>query len=496
MNNEETNIFSKINHLKSDFILLMMSAVREGLIAINSVKDSGKYIGKYYDFPDLTFQNNGLPRLSSSFGSGPTEYRGCFTSYGGEPQIVEDNLPSFNKLVSFVRSHAELHRRFTIELNPDNPQRLAIEIDKNFIHSSIKNCLEKYIHQFDDFSYDEEKAKAAIAPTANYIFDENLRIDIVVPILFLDFEFDIFELTNDLVIERISEVEHKARYKIKSYNTSVHESVLNSATHALVLKNWMVKNSERMWKFDILSNTRAYPIEQIDQFFGALRICASANTGYAQVYAVAKGWELHCTANLPYLQGVTLRSYPAWFEDYYWNIENIKIIDRSLIEQTRSILLKITSAKENSLNLALKRLNRCLVRDDEEDAVLDATIALEALLSDGNQEMTHKLAMRVGALSKIDSTIDKNPTQVFSDIKDIYNYRSAIVHGSKNPEKKRIIKITEQESTSAHELLIQYLKMTLRVLLKNEKYREPKNIDINLLLADGRSVTKDVQASL
>jgi hypothetical protein len=96
--------------------------------------------------------------------------------------------------------------------------------------------------------------------------------------------------------------------------------------------------------------------------------------------------------------------------------------------------------------------------------------------------MTHKLALRVGALLKLEEKPTSSPAQAFSDVKKIYSYRSQIVHGSKNPDKNRTIKINEERSVQAHSLLIDYLKMTLRVLLRNEKYREPKRIDEDLLL--------------
>lgn len=124
-----------------------------------------------------------------------------------------------------------------------------------------------------------------------------------------------------------------------------------------------------------------------------------------------------------------------------------------------------------------------MVRDNEEDSVLDATIALEALLSDdGSQEMTHKLAMRVGELSKLECNFSKSPHQAFKDIKSIYSYRSAIVHGSKNLEKKRVIKIDESNNISVNLLSIEYLRLVLKVLLQHKKYRDPIEIDSALLL--------------
>jgi hypothetical protein len=483
MTSDTTNIFEEIKDLREEYQRLSLKAMREGLTAISQAKESGKYIGTYFEFPTLSFNKNGFPNLSSPFGSGPVDYRGCFTSYTNtKPLINESELQSFNELVEFVRSHEALRRRFTISANPEELSKANLEIDKILIISGIKDSIERHIHTYHSFSYSEDLAAAALAPTIAYVFDSHLRIDISIPILFLKFDFDRFQLAADISVERIPDLQHKARFKINSYNVSAHKQVINSATHALVLKGWSVPNSAHMWNFDTLSKARAYPIEEIDQFFAALRINSPVHTGYAQVYAIAGGWAASCTADLPHLEGVTMRAYPSWFEDYYWNADDFPLISDSVFSGVKATFNQIQSTKENAIKLALKRLNRCLVRDDEEDAVLDATIALEALLSDGNQEMTHKLALRVGALLKLEENPMSQPAQAFSDVKKIYSYRSEIVHGSKNPERKRIIKITEERSVPAHSLLIDYLKMTLRVLLKNEKYREPKRIDEDLLL--------------
>lgn len=480
---ESKTIFESIQSLRDTYTEILLKALKEVLPEIKRAEESGKYIGKYYNFPNLTFNKNGLPSLSSNTVDGPTDYRGCFRSHIGSLLIDEEKIQSFNELVEFVRKDEALSKRFSISFNPSHKNDVKIELDRVFIISTAKDCIERYIHQFNTFSYDEEFANAATLPTVSYIFDQQLNINISIPILFINFEPDEFQLTDGVFIERISDLQHKSRYQVKSYNTSVHQHVTTSATHALTLTGWFVPNGERMWDFDVLTKARAYPIELIDHFFGALRIASSVETGYAQVYAVAKGWEAHCTANLPYLQGVTLRSYPAYFEDYYWGKEDIPVISKKTLCDIKQIFNKIISAKENSISLAIKRLNRCLVRDDEEDSVLDATIALEALLSDdGNQEMTHKLAMRVGALVKLDKGHLNDPAKAFREIKSIYNYRSAIVHGSKDLSKKRIVKIEDGKNTTAHSLAIEHLKTVLRILLEHERFRNPKTIDEELLL--------------
>jgi hypothetical protein len=63
----------------------------------------------------------------------------------------------------------------------------------------------------------------------------------------------------------------------------------------------------------------------------------------------------------------------------------------------------------------------------------------------------------------------------------IYAYRSAIVHGSKTTEKKRVIKI-DKEEIEVHSLAVRFLRKTLRILIEYPQFREAKKIDENLLL--------------
>ena len=84
----------------------------------------------------------------------------------------------------------------------------------------------------------------------------------------------------------------------------------------------------------------------------------------------------------------------------------------------------------------------------------------------------------------LDHNFGKSPQQAFKDIKSIYAYRSAIVHGSKKLDKKRVVKLEDNNETTTHSLAVEYLRFVLRVLLENPKYRNPKLIDSELLLGE------------
>jgi|SRR5215469_6526146 len=105
-------------------------------------------------------------------------------------------------------------------------------------------------------------------------------------------------------------------------------------------------------------------------------------------------------------------------------------------------------------------------------------IALEALLSDGTQEMTHKVAMRLAALYKISDR--PRAVQAFTEMKRIYGFRSKIVHGSADWQKYREI-TRGKEKVRATDAALEHLRNAFAVLIKNPAFLDPQKIDSFLL---------------
>ena len=144
---------------------------------------------------------------------------------------------------------------------------------------------------------------------------------------------------------------------------------------------------------------------------------------------------------------------------------------------------KLLETKSNKLTLATQRLNRCFLRESEEDSILDATMAMEMLLSDDSrQEITHKLALRMAALSKLSTTSTQPPIEVYRAVKKIYAYRSAVIHGSTKIEDKRELKLGNQERISAVTVAVNYLRSAISTLVEHSEYLDPARIDEELLL--------------
>lgn len=478
----EFSIFESIKEYKPDFKRLVINSVVEILNCIAKVVERKEYIGSYYNFPELSYKENGFPSFSKSF-NGPTDYTEAFGSLGRKPLIVEKDLSTLKEIVRFVDDRPNLKKRFILEHWENLKDDKISKMFAIFVTSIPKDIANRYIHTYKLFTPQIDKILPVYSLIEEFIFSGKLNINIVVPILFVKFNFDTIALDENTEIRKIDDQYQLARSEIKSYRVSTHDSVVASATHALVLKGWYVHNSESLIRFDILSNPVVYPIDLIDKFFGAIRLIKEIDTGYAQLMACPMGWARHFKADLPNIEGTTIRSYPSFFENYYWNSENFPEINKEEAALVGKFYLNLVDSKENSINIAIRRLNQCLIRDNEEDSVLDATIALEALFSDGgNQEMTHKLAMRAAALSKLDEGFEDSPSKVFKNMKKMYGYRSAIVHGSKDIEKKKVIRLSEEKQMPANNLAIKYLKNILKLMISYPEDRDAKIIDKELLL--------------
>jgi hypothetical protein len=118
--------------------------------------------------------------------------------------------------------------------------------------------------------------------------------------------------------------------------------------------------------------------------------------------------------------------YPEHFDDAGWTREMV-VVPKVELDPIPQMYGALEAAPAN-VQLAARRAVRAVLRSDDEDETLDATIGIEALLL-GNRdrdEMTHRMAQRAAAVLSLDGY---EPTEVYRLIKKVYEHRSAIVHG-------------------------------------------------------------------
>ena len=258
--------------------------------------------------------------------------------------------------------------------------------------------------------------------------------------------------------------------------------VVGAATHAFVSKDWKLNIDNIREVNKSLSQLSSNVLDAIDSFFGALRVVAGINTGYAQAIWVPRGWALEYFCDLTPVYGATLRRYPSEFDSYGWEGQGETVTAEHLIE-VRRIYRAVVSSQSEVVRLALNRLNGCLTRTDAADAILDGTIGLELLLGDDqNQSLSYKLRLRAAALAVLHADPAYPAAEVASNVKKLYEARSAIVHGRRKKRTKKASEPTDTSNAKKRLIASNLLRFVLNVLLINPKYQDPAKIDEGLLL--------------
>jgi hypothetical protein len=428
----------------------------------------------------LSYFENGMPRFSTidMFG-GPKDYASALTA---DKIGVE---PSFSALREHFRNTPNLWKRLiSSRMEEGKDQKEFLDIETRLF---VGYLTDRYIHIYNTHDFSVSNLLPLYLPLEAERIQENLAVDLWVPVLFVKFKTDEFRFDERTSLRRISEKMHLARAEQRNYGLAIHDLVMGAATHSFVLTGFNVPNSEYGEWQNTTSTASAYPMSSVDLLFSVLRLVTGLDTGYAQLLLEPQGWAHNYRSDLPYLTGTSVRKYPPLFEDYYWNrttVPEITEISLKEIGDSYRQINKLSDIKaKNRILLATKRLNDCLLRENEEDSILDIASALEALLTPGdNTEITHKLATRLAALAKFAKTSEP-ASVVFRNVKKIYAHRSNVAHGNVEKLKKsRDIRISDTESVPAVKFATDYLRLALRILIQFPQYLEPNRIDEELVV--------------
>jgi hypothetical protein len=203
-----------------------------------------------------------------------------------------------------------------------------------------------------------------------------------VPILFLKFEDERFQIDRDISVEKLSDDQLLAHGWRGRWDSSDNSLVESAATHAFFISGRFIDNGNWVVQSRAVMEPESYPVELIDTLFASLRIVTGFPTGYARMLTVPVGWASGYRANLPYFEGPTVKRYPPWFEHGAWREEvpTVSSEDLSLIRETFTGLQEVLDTKNGAkMRVAMHRLNLSALRTMDEDGIIDAMIAIEAL---------------------------------------------------------------------------------------------------------------------
>jgi Apea-like HEPN len=477
---------------------LTCALVKSGLVFVSEQEKGDAYIGTYSDIPEMQTSDSGMPRFRKLL-SGPRDYKTMFQerifdsvarTLGGEaqkPRFESKSQPEFETLKQHMRDSPALWKHLMASH--------SVDIEKAFfdieVELFIKYQIDRYIHINGTTDFTVTRFLPIYLPYETARMREVLSVNIWIPILFVLCKFpDEVVLDAGVFLRKIPDDLQLAREHVSRNDPGIHGIVSDSATHAFVLTNYEVPNTYYAEWANISTTPAAYPTEKIDLLFAMLRLVSGVDTGYAQLLMEQLGWAFTYEANLTPMTGASVRRYPPTFEEYYWNRRDLPTLDSAKVDMLgdlyRRVLAIADEKSRNRILLATRRLNQCLVRENEQDAILDATSALEALLTPGdNVEITHKLATRLAALSRLGIGGD-SPWTIFKNVKKIYGYRSSVIHGDiSRIQKTNTIQMSGTEMVPSVKVATDYLRSALEIVIRHPEYLDSSKIDENLLLHFG-----------
>ncbi len=472
------------NPLDPRLFELFCGAIEKAVEYVRLAETGKTHVGPHLNWPELRWHDNGLPWITHTSFDTPRNYsdavRGLYSALhgltpGGEPPLDFGKELNFLALVAYAKTQPRLQEYFMYE------KEGAFDFFASHLKAMVAGALDRYIHINKTSELVRDKLLPVYLPMEKHLFDETLSFTAIVPILFLKFELQQFHINESISVERLSDELHLARGWQGSWGHPDNFIVESAATHALFIRNRSLANENWLKTSQAIMTPESYPVEEINTFFAALRIATGYLTGYAQMLALPMEWVSFYAADLIPIDGPTVENYPPFFKSGYWQSEvptvNFGGADR--IREVFNDLQRVFATKHaQRVHLAMHRLNLSSMRTTEEDGVIDSMIAMEALLSDGAQEMTHKVAMRLAGLYKI---ADRSRSeQAFKEMKDIYTFRSKIVHGSATLERHRQVD-REGIKISVADAAVEHLRNAFGVLIKNPALLDPKGIDSFLL---------------
>lgn len=436
-------------------------------------KDQPEFKEMYEKIPFLIYD---IPQYDlKDFPEDRIQYGAIFNGYNSDRiNILE--FERFKKLYQYIIDTEELRTAFFKDVS---------EPSEHAIKTMISEIVERYLYKTnanDEVPQDVEKkiAPFVIEKLKRYILD-SLKIDIYVPICLATFEDDNITLNDTVEIIRISPDIQKARKKACTYESVNEDSVAACATHMIVIHNYHFNNKEYISINDSTRRYTAYPLDIIDNIMAVIRIVTGYSIGYEQIISSPIGWVDSICADLTPLYGAKTHFVNPLELEKGWFHLPVSYIDSKQAEDIKKLyetVMNFDQGNNNSkLFFALKRLNRCMLRNEVDDMAIDATIGLEALLSGGTKgEITYTISNRIPIVFKFESNEKYALNDCRNIMKKIYNYRSSVVHGATLKDKDRFY-INNDSKIPIEKIAVDFLRQTLLFVLHNPEYIDAKKFD-------------------
>ncbi|QNN53562.1 HEPN domain-containing protein [Nocardioides mesophilus] len=406
----------------------------------------------------------------------PAAYTKVFGPPGGyKTQVEYEAIPELVELIEFVREHDALVD-FLV------PPRLRDVLAEHALAMGVVDLplemVERHLH-VRGWETDPDFLLATFEELASWWLNDELPVELVVPVMGVDFDLERVQFSDGCRIDRLSSDEHLARWP---ENVREEKRLLAMATHAFTVPGWILANDEAMrWFWPVEPPSE---VEQVERFFEALATVSDAPSGYMQIVCRPVGWSPGYRGPLP-----RLLTGPLVLDRSSTRLDpGHEPLDAIAGDRLTELLLAYDALHEGgSVALAAERLLSAERRNSEADRVVDLCIGLEALLSDPNGETTYKIKMRTAAMLSLAGVHE--PARYISAMSRVYAHRSAIVHGRK-PERTRTVVLGEEE-VPTEQVARAVLRSVLQIRIANPALT-PERIDVDLIGAALNAAAKRV----
>ena len=468
--------------IRPDFWRILHPTLAPARAAGRAYLEADRYV-KRIDEREYRESDQGWPLVVADrvFAKGPPNWRFMFSTKPGQfSYVLVDNVPELKEGMKAAIGLAERDSQFAEGLSylhhvKDREQRTAyLEDDFLSIVGDILGRAEALGVTGDsellDIYLQVEKGR----------FASELTGDIVVPLVLTAFDAtEPIRLFDDFWLEPLDEAAHRARALDSSQYEPASPLIAAAATHAIVQRNQSFRNT--MWPPQIHRGVDLTPVslETVNRVLESIHIVTGKQSGYAQVLVRSESWvSWHGWINdLPHIwKAATMKVYPNSINGGW--MRPMEPIPATQISEVAAVLTALIRSPKN-VQLAARRCFRSTFREDIEDEILDATIGIEALLSHGRDELTHRMSLRAATALAGEFRTDA----IYEILKQVYAQRSQIVHGTIPKNSK--VRFGDSEFWTNH-MGVFLLRHLLRSYLLSDDPWTPAALDTLMIERLGR----------
>ena len=455
-----------------EFNELFNIVFKDGLKKVALHLKNNGYVSSFMDYPifDNEFKS-GMPSFKSNFDLSNNDakyldYSSLFGKYTSKDNLIDiGKLKGFMDLKEFIEKNKELKELLLIFDDS--------ELKYSIFYGLISDFIGGYVYKYGTI-YNKSKYNKILCPILNYLFSRTVYLDIFVPILLLNIEVDSYKLNSNMKIVKMKNNFQLSRTNVRTFSYTTKDIIEGCAKYALKIENYYLDYPINNY-LGITDSLKQFDYKTkyiINSFFIATFLETATYNGYAQIISVPQKWYFFLPkGDLINIHFKSYNNYPSYLEDGSWNNE-VECLSIKQLNKVKDLFNKIIDSKNKSIELSIDRLFRALLRENHEDAFLDILIGIEILLTDDEKtEVTYKLAIRVAyIMNKLNKVKDVDYKGV---MKELYKYRSAIVHGNSNKDKLSVSKTLNKD---CYNIALDIFRQILKSIILKDNLLNSNNI--------------------